>query len=68
MDKEYCHISRAMTDFENAINKWYLNVCDTLENSGYTTIDDMYSDDNIKSFIEANELKFFINGRDFIED
>lgn len=66
MNKEYCRISRAMTEFENAINKWYLNVCDTLEKFGYTTIEDMDSDDNIKSYIEANELEFFIDGRDFL--
>lgn len=66
MNKEYCRISRAMTEFENAINKWYLNVCDTLEKFGYTTIEDMDSDDNIKSYIEANELEFFMDGRDFL--
>lgn len=31
MNKDYYHISRAMTEFENAINKWYLNICDDLE-------------------------------------
>ena len=65
MDKDYCHISRAMTEFENAIKKWYLQVCDNLEKIGYDTIEYMYSDDNIKSYIEANECEFFIDGRAF---
>ena len=65
-NKDYCHISRAMTEFEKAINKWYLNICDDLEKFGYTTIENMYSDDNIKSFIEANECEFSIDGRDFL--
>ena len=65
-NKDYCHISRAMTEFENAINEWYLQTCDNLERFGYDTIENMYSDDNIKSYIEANELEFFIDGRDFL--
>ena len=65
-NKDYCRISRAMTEFEKAINKWYLNICDDLEKFGYITIDNMYSDDNIKSYIEANECEFFIDGRDFL--
>ena len=62
----YCHISRAIADFEKAINKWYVNVCDTLEKFGYTTVEDMYSDGNIKGYIEANECEFFIDGKDFL--
>ena len=65
-NKDYCHISRAMTEFEKAINKWYLNICDDLEKFGYITIENMYSDDNIKSYIEANECEFFIDGKDFL--
>ena len=65
-NKDYCHISRAIADFEKAINKWYLNICDDLEKFGYITIENMYSDDNITSFIEANEYEFFIDGRAFL--
>ena len=61
-----CHTSRAITEFENAINEWYSQVCDTMEKFGYDTIENMYSDDNIKSYIEANEYEFFIDGRDFL--
>ena len=62
----YCHISRAIAEFEKAINKWYSQVCDTMEKFGYTTIENMYSDDSIKSYIEANECEFFIDGKDFL--
>ena len=65
-NKDYCHISRAMTEFENAINEWYLNICGDLERFGYNTIENLYSDDNIKNIIEANEYEFFIDGRDFL--
>ena len=65
-NKDYCHISRAMTEFEKAINKWYLNICDDLEKFGYITIENMYSEDTIKSYIESNEFEFFIDGRDFL--
>ena len=66
MDKDYCHISRAVAEFEKAINVWRLQVCDSLEKTGYDTIENLYSDDTIKNFIEANELEFFIDGRDFL--
>ena len=65
-NKDYCHISRAMTEFENAIKRWYLQVCNNLEKTGYDTIENMYSDENIKSYIEENECEFFIDGRDFL--
>lgn len=65
-NKDYCYINRAITEFEKAINKWYLKVCDTMEKFGYITIENMYSDDNIKSLIEANEYEFFIDGKDFL--
>ena len=55
-----------MTEFKKAINKWYLQVCDNLEKIGYNTIENMYSDDNIKSYVEANEYEFFIDGKDFL--
>ena len=64
-NKDYCHISRAMTEFEKAINKWYLNVCDTLEKFGYDTIEFLYGDDNIRQFIVENNLEFFSDGNDY---
>ena len=64
MNKDYYHISRAMTDFENAINEWYYQTCDTLEEFGYDTIEILYGDDNIKSFIAENDFEFFSDGRD----
>ena len=65
-NKDYCHINRAITEFEKAINKWYSQVCDTMEKFGYDTTENLYSDDNIKSYIEENECEFFIDGRDFL--
>ena len=65
-NKDYCHINRAITEFEKAINKWYSQVCDTMEKFGYDTKENLYSDDNIKSYIEENECEFFIDGRDFL--
>ena len=56
MGKDYCHISKAMTEFENAINEWYLQVCDNLEKIGYDTIEILYGDDNIKCYIDENSL------------
>ena len=66
MDKDYCHILKAIDEFENAINEWYLQTCDTMEKFGYDTKENLYSDDNIKSYIEENECEFFIDGRDFL--
>lgn len=66
MDKDYCYINRAITEFKKAINRWYSQVCDNLEKTGYDTIENLYSDDNIKDFIESNEFEFFNNGRDFL--
>ena len=65
-NKDYCHINSAITEFEKAINKWYSQVCDTMEKFGYDTTENLYSDDNIKSYIEENECEFFIDGRDFL--
>lgn len=62
--KDYCHISRAMTEFEAAIDKWRLQICDTLEIFGYDTIEILCGDDNIKSFITENDFDFFSDGRD----
>ena len=62
--KDYCHISKAMAEFEAAIDKWRLQICDTLENFGYDTIEILYGDDNIKSFITENDFEFFSDGRD----
>lgn len=57
-----CHTSRAMTEFENAINEWYLQVCDNLEKIGYDTIEILYGDDNIKCYIDKNSLEFYEDG------
>ena len=66
ISNSYCYINKVITEFEKSINKWYLQVCDTMEKFGYDTKENLYSDDNIKSYIEANEGEFFINGRDFL--
>ena len=66
ISNSYCHINKAITEFEKSINKWYSQVCDTMEKFGYDTEENLYSDDNIKSYIEANECEFFIDGRDFL--
>ena len=63
--KDYLHISKAMAEFETAIDKWRLQICDTLENFGYDTIEILYGDDNIKSFIAENDFEFFSDGRDY---
>ena len=65
MGKDYCHISKAMTEFENAINEWYLNMCDNLEKFGYDTIENLYGDDNIRCYIDENGLEFFLDGSDY---
>ena len=62
--KDYLHISKAMAEFETAIDKWRLQICDTLETFGYDTIEILYGDDNIKSFIAENDFEFFSDGRD----
>lgn len=62
--KDYFRISKAMAEFETAIDKWRLQICDTLENFGYDTIEILYGDDNIKSFIAENDCEFFSDGRD----
>ena len=66
ISNSYYHINNAITEFEKSINKWYSQVCDTMEKFGYDTKENLYSDDNIKSYIEANECEFFIDGRDFL--
>lgn len=66
ISNSYCHINKAITEFEKSINKWYSQVCDTMEKFGYDTKENLYSDDNIKSYIEENECEFFIDGRDFL--
>ena len=63
--KDYLHISKAMAEFETAIDKWRLQICDTLEKFGYDTIEILYGDDNIKSFIAENDFEFFSDGRDY---
>ena len=66
ISNSYCHINKAITEFEKSINKWYSQVCDTMEKFGYDTKENLYGDDNIKSYIEENECEFFIDGRDFL--
>lgn len=61
-NKDYCRINRAITEFENAINEWYLQVCDNLEKIGYDTIEILYGDDNIKCYIDENSLEFYEDG------
>ena len=63
--KDYCHISKAMAEFENAINEWYSQVCDNLEKIGYDTIEILYGDDNIKCYIDENSLEFYEDGDDY---
>lgn len=64
--KAYYYISRIIAEFEKAIDKWRLQTCGTLEEFGYDTIINLYSDDNIKNYIKENERNFFIDGRDFL--
>ena len=64
--KDYCHISKAMTEFETAIDKWRLQICDILEKEGYEVIDNLYSDNNIKSYIVENDCEFSLDGSDYI--
>ena len=64
--KDYGHISKAMTEFKTAINKWRLKTCDILEKEGYKAIDNLCSDDNIESYITENSLEFFLDGSDYI--
>ena len=63
--KDSPHISKAMAEFEAAIDKWRLQICDTLETFGYDTIEILYGDDNIKSFIAENDFEFFSDVRDY---
>ena len=65
MGKDYCHISRAMAEFEKAINEWYLQTCDNLEKIGYDTIEILYGDDNIRCYIDENSLEFFEDGDEY---
>ena len=64
-NKDYCHINRAITEFEKAINKWYSQVCDTLEKFGYGTIEVLYGDNNIRCYINENSLEFYGDGDDY---
>lgn len=65
MGKDYCHISKAMAEFEKAINEWYLQTCDNLEKIGYDTIEILFGDDNIKCYIDENSLEFYEDGDDY---
>ena len=64
-DKDYCHINKAIDEFEKAINEWRLKTCDTLENFGYDTIENLYGYDNIKCYIDENSLEFSLDGSDY---
>ena len=61
----YHYISSAINEFQNDINKWRLKTCDILEKEGYEVIDNLYSDNNIKSYIIENDCEFFLDGRDY---
>ena len=65
MNKDYYHISRAMTEFENAVNELYSQICDILEKFGYDTVENLYGDDNIRRYIDENNLEFFFDGSDY---
>ena len=65
MGKDYCHISSAIDEFENAINEWYLQTCDNLEKIGYDTIEILYGDNNIRCYIDENSLEFFEDGDEY---
>ena len=64
-DKDYCHINKAIDEFEKAIDEWRLKTCDALENFGYDTIENLYGYDNIKCYIDENSLEFFLDGSDY---
>ena len=61
----YRYISSAINEFQNDIEKWRLKICDILEKEGYEVIDNLYSDNNIKSYIIENDCEFFSDGRDY---
>lgn len=65
MGRDYCRISKAMAEFNEAINGWYLNICDDLEKFGYDTIESLYSFDNIRCYIDENSLEFYEDGDDY---
>ena len=65
ISSRYHYISRAINEFQSDINKWRLEICDILEKEGYEVIDNLYSDNNIKSYIIENDCEFFSDGRDF---
>ena len=65
ISSRYHYISRAINEFQNDINKWRLKTCNILEKEGYEVIDNLYSDNNIKSYIIENDCEFFSDGRDY---
>ena len=65
ISSRYHYISRAINEFQNDINKWRLKTCNILEKEGYEVIDNLYSDNNIKSYIVENDCEFFSDGRDY---
>lgn len=54
-----------VVSFDEAINEWYLNICDDLEKFGYDTIESLYSFDNIRCYIDENSLEFYEDGDDY---
>ena len=65
ISSRYHYISRTINEFQNDINEWYSQTCDILEKEGYEVIDNLYSDNNIKSYIIENDCEFFSDGRDY---
>ena len=65
ISSRYHYISMVINKFQNDINKWRLKTCDILEKEGYEVIDNLCSDDNIKSYITENSLEFFLDGSDY---
>ena len=64
ISSRYHYISRTINEFQNDINKWRLKTCDILEKFGYDTIENLYGDDNIRRYIDENNLEFFFDGSD----
>ena len=65
ISSRYHYISRTINEFQNDINKWRLKTCDILEKEGYKAIDNLCSDDNIKSYLIENDCEFFLDGSDY---
>ena len=64
-DNPHDRILEVMQDFEGDIISWYHKTCKELEDYGYTEIDFVLSDENIRDMLICNELEFTEDGRDF---